>query len=312
MTVPSGYYNQFINAGNIQNSGIEATLNLTPVEGEFTWDIAFNFSQNNSLVKELSEGLTEYTIRGRATMTTVKVVVGSEFGDVYTKAFVRSDGALNPANKGKVVVAIWTDMWGNPQGKPVVTDGQTVKMGNYNPDWLGGIRNTFTYKGFDLNFMIDMRIGGDIFSYTEANLAADGYSDYTLNGRDGFVVDGVVQYKDADGVVISEVENTAPISAEAYWQYLGGRNNGTGEAFKYDASNIRMREAALGYTKNFASSSVLRSLRVSLVGRNLFFISNKAKILDPNMAAGTTNIQGTVGFELPGTRSVGMNLKVTF
>jgi TonB-linked SusC/RagA family outer membrane protein len=304
MPVPSGYYDQFINAGNIQNSGIEATLNLRPVDGKFTWDIAFNFAQNNSLVKELSEGLTEYTIRGRATLTTVKVVVGSEFGDVFTKGYLRSDGALNPENKGRVLV--------DNQGKPLLSGGQTVFMGNYNPDWIGGIRNSFTYKGFDMNFMIDIRMGGDIFSFTEANLASDGWSDYTLEGRDGFVVDGVFQTLDADGEVISEVENTTPVRAEVYWAHLGGRNNGTGEAFKYDASNIRLREAALGYTKNFASSSPLRSLRVSLVGRNLFFISNKAEILDPNLAVGNTNVQGTEGFGLPGTRSFGMNLRFTF
>ena len=167
------------------------------------------------------------------------------------------------------------------------------------------------YKNFDLNIMIDMRQGGDIFSYTEANLASDGFSDYTLEGRDGFVVDGVYQTYDDDGNVLTEVENTTSITAEQYWQHLGGRNNPTGEPFKYDASNIRLREAALGYTRNI-NSSVVRGLRISLVGRNLFFIQNKAEILDPNQGVGTTNIQGTEGFGLPSTRSFGVNVRVTF
>ena len=116
-------------------------------------------------------------------------------------------------------------------GLPMVTDGQTEYGGTYNPDWLGGLTNTFTYKNFDLNFAIDFRQGGVIYSFTEANLASDGFSDYTLEGRDGFVVDGVVQTKDADGNVISETENTTPTTSEAYWQSLGGRNTPTGEPF---------------------------------------------------------------------------------
>jgi TonB-linked SusC/RagA family outer membrane protein len=288
LPVASGYSNQFINAGNIQNTGIEATLNLKPVEGEFTWDIAVNFSTNKSLVKKLSEGLTEYTIRGRSWMTTVKVVEGHEFGDIYTRGFVRND-------VGRVLI--------DANGQPLLTGGQTVAMGNYNPNWIGGINNSFSYKGFDLSFMIDIREGGDVFSFTQANLASDGFADYTLKGRDGMVVDGVME---SDGS-----ENDISVTAEEYWQRLGGRNTPVGECFKYDGSNIRVREAVLGYTKAI-KNSFINNLRVSLIGRNLFFISNKAKIMDPNLMVGNTNIQGTEGFGLPGTRTLGMNLKLTF
>jgi TonB-linked SusC/RagA family outer membrane protein len=288
LPVASGYSNQFINAGNIQNTGVEATLNLRPVEGEFTWDIAVNFSTNKSLVKKLSEGLTEYTIRGRSWMTTVKVVEGHEFGDIYTRGFVRNDD-------GRVLI--------DANGQPLLTGGQTVAMGNYNPNWIGGINNSFSYKGFDLSFMIDIREGGDVFSFTQANLASDGFADYTLKGRDGMVVDGVME---SDGS-----ENDISVTAEEYWQRLGGRNTPVGECFKYDGSNIRVREAVLGYTKTI-KNSFINNLRVSLVGRNLFFIMNKAKIMDPNLMVGNTNIQGTEGFGLPGTRTLGMNLKLTF
>jgi hypothetical protein len=154
-------------------------------------------------------------------------------------------------------------------------------------------------------------MGGDVFSFTEANLASDGFSDYTLKGRDGMAVDGVIQTVDGNGNIISERENDIVINSEEYWQWLGGRNNPVGEAFKYDASNIRMREAVLGYTKSF-SSRILRNINVSLVGRNLFFIMNKAKRLDPNLMVGNSNYQGVESFGLPGTRTIGMSLKVTF
>lgn len=289
LPVASGYSSKFINAGNIQNTGVEATLNLKPVVGgDFTWDIGINFSRNKSLVKQLSEGLTEYTIRGRAWMTTVKVVEGHEFGDIYTRGFVRNDA-------GKILI--------DSNGQPLLTNGQTVFMGNYNPDWLGGISNSFTYKGFDLSFMVDIRQGGDVFSFTEANLASDGFSDYTVNGRDGMIVDGVME---SDGS-----QNNITVTAEEYWQRLGGRNTPVGECFKYSGSNVRVREAVLGYSKSI-KNSFINNLRIAVTGRNLFFITNKAKIMDPNLMVGNTNIQGTEGFGLPGTRTLGMDLKITF
>jgi len=154
-------------------------------------------------------------------------------------------------------------------------------------------------------------MGGNVFSNTEAIQASDGFADYTLEGRDGMVVDGVIQTLDWEGNVISETENTISITAETYWQSVGGRNSSVGEAFKYDASNIRVREAILGYTKSL-NSCIIRNINVSLVARNLFFIMNRAKILDPNLMPGNSNYQGVESFGLPGTRSIGMSLKAAF
>ena len=256
-----------------------------------------NFAHNESLVKTLSEGLTAYTIRGRSWMTTVKVVEGRPFGDIYTRGFLRN------AN-GDVLVNGTT-------GLPLLTSGQTVLMGNYNPKLIAGMRNSFTFKEFDFSFLIDARVGGDVFSFTEANLASDGFSDYTLNGREGFIVPGVVQTFDADGNVISEAPNTQSVTSEAYWQILGGRNTPVGEVFKYDGTNIRVREIILGYTKPIPNFFI-RNVRLSIYSQNVFFIMNKAKRLDPNLMVGNTNVQGTEGFGLPGTRSIGLNLRLTF
>ncbi len=183
MSIPlpqaSGYTSKFINAGNIQNDGIEIVLSGTPVtNSNFSWDIMFNFAKNNSEVIELTDELTEYTTRGRSWMTTIKVVEGQPFGQIHTKAFERNAD-------GRILI--------NDLGLPVTTPGQTVPMGNYNPDWFGGLTNNFTFKGVTLGVVIDTRQGGDIFSFTEANLASDGLSDYTLEGREGFVVDGVLE-----------------------------------------------------------------------------------------------------------------------
>ena len=296
--VASGYNSKFVNAGNIQNSGVEITLNATPLKvNNFTWDLSVNFARPKSLVVKLAEGQDRYYLTGRQWMTTTVVQVGHQYGEILTKKFLRNSA-------GRILVNGTT-------GLPLVSDGQTEYGGTYNPDWLGGITSTFTWKEFDLNFCIDFRQGGKIYSFTEANLASDGFSDYTLQGRDGFIVNGVVQTKDADGNVTSEVENTISVTAEAYWQSLGGRNTPTGEPFAYDASNARLRSAVLGYTYRFKSGPV-QNIRIAAEGRNLFFLYNKAKRVDPNLASGNTNVQGVEGFGLPSTRSFGLNLRVTF
>jgi hypothetical protein len=292
LPVASGYSDKFTNAGNIQNTGIEAIMNLKPLVGEVKWDMTLNFATNKSLVLELSEGLTEYTMRKYIgipeVMTTIKAVKGHEYADIFTRGLLRNEA-------GRVLI--------NADGQPMQTASKSIFMGNYNPDWTGGIRNSFSYKGFNLSFVMDFRMGGDVISYTEAFLASDGFADYTLKGRDGMVVNGVMA---SDGS-----ENTIKVPAEEYWQRLGGRTNPVGELFKYDATNIRLREAILSYTKSI-NSSLFKTISVSVVGCNLFFLMNKARILDPNLMVGTSNYQGVESLGLPGTRTIGMNLKIGF
>jgi len=292
LPIASGYSSKFINAGNMQNQGMEITLNATPVRiRDFSWDISFNYARNKSELIELLDDLSEYTIRGGSMMSTIKVVVGEPYGQIYTRGFIRND-------QDRILI--------NNLGLPIMSPGQTMPMGNYNPDWFGGFSNTFHYKGINLNILFDIRMGGDIFSFTEASLAGGGYSDYTLEGRDGMVVDGVME---SDGS-----ENVIETTAEAYWKSLSqSRRWGYfGEAFKYDASFIRVRELVMGYTINFNHNPSLQSLRVALVGRNLGFLYNAAEVIDPNLSMGTTNAQGVEGFLLPTTRSFGVNLKFTF
>lgn len=286
---PSGYSSKFINAGNVQNKGVEITLNATPViAGDFRWDLSFNYAHNESMVIELTDELDEYTIRDRSWMTTIKVVEGEPYGQIYTRGFMRDDA-------GRILI--------NDLGLPVTSPGQTLPMGNYNPDWTGGLSNSLSYKGINLSVLLDIRMGGDVFSFTEANLTFDGYSAATLDGRDGFIVNGV---SESDGS-----ENTIETTAEAYWHSLGGRNTPIGEPYRYDASFIRFREILLGYTFNI-NSSVFQSIDLSLYGRNLGFLYNASEIIDPNMSVGTGNVQGLEGFAVPSSRSYGINARFRF
>jgi hypothetical protein len=184
-------------------------------------------------------------------------------------------------------------------------------MGNANPDWIGGFSNTFNYKGIQLSILLDIRMGGDIFSFTETNLATDGLTTRTLEGRDGFVVDGVNEVLDGEGNVIGYEENTTSITAEEYWIPLGGRNTPVGELFRYDASFVRVREVLLGYTWNF-NTTVFQSIGLSLYGRNLGFLHNASGVVDPNMSVGTGNVQGLEGFGVPSSRTYGINARFRF
>ena len=288
----SGYASKFINAGNVKNTGIEITLNVVPVRtNDFTWSFYVNYAKNNNKVISISSNSPEYPIGSDGFMNQVKVVEGKPFGEMYSRGFERDDA-------GNIVVG--------DNGVPLITAGQTVYIGNSRPKWIGGMGNQFTYKSFSLSFLISARMGGRISSFTNANIEGDGMSAKTLAGRDGFIVDGVK----ADGS-----KNTTSITAEQYWSKVGGRNTPAGEAFTYDASNIRLRELVLSYSipQSTISKTPVKGATISFTGRNLFFFRNSAKGFDPELVVSTAS--GLIGIEsfcLPFTSSYGLNLNLNF
>jgi hypothetical protein len=198
---------------------------------------------------------------------------------------------------------------------PEFTSGFDIKAGNFNPSWLGGIQNKLSYKDFTLSFLIDARIGGKVISYTQSKLAGVGASDITLNGRtDGFVVNGVVATRDANGEITSTTPNTTSIKAETYWTQVASRDPRSAEDFVFSATNIRMRELVLGYSvpKKILGDGPITGVNFSIVGRNLFFIVNKAKYFDPEQGVGVGNLQGIESFNIPTTRDIGFNVRVNF
>jgi TonB-linked SusC/RagA family outer membrane protein len=289
MPDPSGYKERFINAGNMQNQGVEIIVNVTPVRiGDFSWDIMANYAKNVSLCIELTDDLDQYVTRGRSWLTTHRIVEGEPFDQIYTKGFERNE-------TGRVMI--------NDMGLPLTSPGKLMPMGHSNPDWTGGLSNRFNYQGFNLSVLIDTKMGGDVFSYTEALLTYEGYSEATLEGRDGFVVDGVLE---SDGS-----ENRIETTAEAYWQWVGGRNWGVGELYRYDASYVRVREVLLGYSFRL-NSTVIQGIDLALYGRNLGFLYNASGVIDPGMAVGIGNSQGIEAFSLPTSRTFGFNARFKF
>ncbi len=295
----SGVATRFINGADIQNKGLELILTANPVRtADFNWNITVNFTKNDSEVLKLAEGLETLSFGGDF-FRRFELNVGDPWGNVYSRGFARND-------QGQVLVAA--------DGTPEITSGQDVLIGNFNPDWLGGINNNFSYRNFSFGFLIDIRQGGTVGSFTNAILASDGALTKTLQGRDGSLVFGENIFSGLDVVQADGSPNNLQVAAEQFWAKVGGRNSPVGEAFVEDASNIRMREVTLGYalSQDILSRTPFKHAKISLVGRNLFFISNKASI-DPEVITNTaTSADGFESFAPPATRSLGLNLKIGF
>ena len=290
----SGVTSKFINGGDIQNEGIEAVLSMGLLTNtDFKWDVTFNYATNRSEVIRLAEGLDALSYGGDF-MRRYQLDVGLPWGSIYSRGFERDA-------QGRVLM--------NENGTPVITSGQSVNIGNFNPDWLGGILNSFSYKNFNFRFLIDIRQGGEVVSFTKTLLASDGLLAETAIGRQGGIRFGTDVYTNE-----TPASSPTAVDPETFWTSIGGRNSPAGEAFVEDASNIRLREMSLSY--GFGQSSLqntpFENIKLSLVGRNLFFLSNNASI-DPEAIHGTaTANDGYEAFSLPTTRSIGLNLKLGF
>jgi len=300
LPVGSGASNFFTNGGDVENKGIEFVLTGTPVEtADLRWDITFNFTRNRSEVVELNDERPSLTV-AQDFLREFRIVQGEPFGQVYSRGFQRDA-------QGRVIV--------NADGLPAISDGLSVPVANFNPDWLGGIQNYVEYKNLSLSFLIDIRNGGSTASLTNAIIFADGHTEETLQGREGGLVFGDNFFSGETAVLDDGSPNNIAIDAETFWRAMGGRNAPVGEVFALDATNIRLREAVLGYSlpSNVIGGTPFRTVKISLVGRNLFFITNKAENLDPEVAIGTDKaVEGFDSFGPPTTRSFGFNLQLGF
>lgn len=303
LPVGTGYSSQYINAGNIENHGLELVVNGTPVQTRnFSWDVALNASLNRNKIKSISPDLSIVYIggSGNARSATPVVQVGGSYGDLLAFKW-----ATDP--KGQYLV--------NANGKPVSTAAQEY-IGNFSPKENLGFTNTFNYKGFTLRVLLDGRIGGTLVSGTEMNLAFSGITAGTEKYREGGWNLG--------GIDTSGNGGSASITAQDFWQTASGKRYGIGQFFAYNATSFRVREASLGYNIPVPKDIFIKSVSLSVVARNLFWIYRGKSILDipglgkrtmpfdPDMSLGNGNYQGVEYGTLPSTRSVGVNLRLSF
>ena len=288
--VPSatGFKKKMINAGNIENKGVEIAVNATPVitDSGFQWDTQLNWSKNNNKVVSLTEDTKEQILSDKS-VTFLKIVAheGGAYGDIYGYAYQRDD-------KGNVIIG--------EDGVPLRTSDMEL-LGNNQPKWMMGWSNTLSYRNFVLSFMFDMRYGGDVYMGSIRAGASSGNLEMTLDGRDGMVV---------PGVLVDGSPNTKSITSQAYWN---GVSNNT-EAYMYDATNIRLRELNLGYNfpRTMLAKTPFTAARLSFVARNLFMIYSKTKGFDPEAAYTSGNAQGIEYGSMPTMRSLGFNINLAF
>lgn len=317
LSITSGYDSRVINAGSIKNWGMEAILNINGIKTtKFTWNTDINFSTNRSKVIELRDGLKNYVMATRR--VSIEARVGERMGDLYGIGFARvqnTDAAAPYYDaKGEFVGQMVFDA----NGRPVRTTNR-IKLGNYNPDWLMGISNRFTYKGFNLSFLFDIRSGGDLYSETQTVGREGGIIIETLEGR----ASGYDLTQNGNGVIGAGVvavtgggfaPNTKKVSArEWHTAYTGGR--GIAEGVMYDASFVKLRELQLGFSlpTKLLSKLPFSAVNISLVGRNLWLKDNVPHVDPETMSySGGTALPGIENMAIPSTRSYGINLSLKF
>ncbi|UOE49946.1 SusC/RagA family TonB-linked outer membrane protein [Mucilaginibacter sp. SMC90] len=300
----SGYSARKINAGDIQNKGLELMVDGKIVAGQgFNWNTSVNFSINRNTVKYLTQDVTQYALGGFDDLSVV-AQSGQLYGEIIGSRLLRVKDASSPYN-GQLLL----DANGLPQVDPVKS-----KLGNQQASSLLGVTNTFSYKNFDLSFLVDARFGGQVFSGTLAHMEATGTSNKTVvNGeRPDMLVDGVV----LNPTTNQYEKNTVKTSAQNYWAVVAGHGNmGVSEANLYDASNIRIRNVQLNYnlSQKFAHSIGMQRARVGVSANNVWLISSHMNGMDPESSYATgTNATGFENGSFPTTRTILFNLTVGF
>ena len=315
----TGYNTTLVNAGEINNKGVEVQLRGSVLKSSngFNWDVTVNWARDVSEIVELytdpvtGQSLESYNI-GNQWSTFVQARPGERWGVIY------GTGMLRRESDNAVIVAA--------TGRPMTK--ANIKLGDVTPDWIGGIRNEFSYKNLSAGFLIDIRQGGDIFSVSQMFGAYGGVLEFTAweDYRENGVILGKNYLKDTKFVKVvgtaaaniqnSEfAENDIPTAAQTFFQSFYSNR----ELAIYDGSFGKLREAHITYTMPkslFGTDSFVKGGTVALVGNNLAILwRHKSNIsgLDPENSVGSGN--GGVGLETtsyPPSRSFGLKLNLTF
>ena len=292
----TGFTAAAVNAGELSNKGIEVQLTGTPIKANtadgFSWDVTANYAHNRNRLESLYGDSKTYLIGSKFFNVSVEARVGEPYGDLVGRDFRRD------AN-GNLILSS-----SKSAGPYPLAATSTSVLGNIQPRWTGGLINTFRYKGFDLTGQLDARIGGQLFSATNAWGTYAGILSNTLPGReDSITVTGVIN--GGDGSVV-----TTKVSAESYYHALG--YNGGDRSSIVSASYLKLRELRLGWAVPEALLKNLSGYRmnVALIGRNLWMHADAPNI-DPETAFSAGNQQGLEMGQLPSTRSLGFQISVT-
>lgn len=296
ISAATGFATKLINAGEIKNHGIELLLTATPVKSKnFDWDITVNFSRNRSEVVSLAPGIPNLTLLSSgAGPVSIEARPGQPYGNIVGYAFKKTPDGSN-----------WLSSTGTYQ-----RDDTMSVLGNIQPDFLAGITNTFSYKGFTLSALVDIRKGGQIFSNSKELEMYSGTGKFTEKG-DNLIADGEIQ--DGSGHFS---KSTLVVDRMDYYTAMGWGN--ISQAYVIPADFVSLRQVTFGYKiGNLLTKTVLRNSTLSIVGRNLLYLYRDPQFkemgISPEAAfSATTTAQGFESPGVPSTRSMGLNLSIVF
>jgi outer membrane receptor protein involved in Fe transport len=300
VSTSTGYTSKYINAGNVENKGLELSVFGSPVSTrDFSWNMNVNFTRNRNKVVDLYDNSQNLLIASFQGGVTLNATIGRPYGELQSNTFQFLNGKRLVNSSGLY---------------PTSTTTNNI-IGNVNPDWIGGVMNSFRYRNFTLSFLVDVRKGGNVFSL-------DMY--YGQNG--GFLPESVglndlgndkrLPVAQGGGVILPGVtaddkENIKRVTIVSSTSTVFPQSE-----YAYDATFVKLREANITYTLPSKLLSgvkkYIKGVDISLIGRNLWLIHKNLPYADPeeNLSAG--NVQGYQSGAYPTSRNIGANLKVKF
>ena len=295
---------RYINAATVENRGIEVQLNVTPFKTkDFAWDIFVNWSKNKNEVTKLAPGIENLRLNSFQGGVTLNASLGEPYGVLKGTDFTYLNGERIVGANGRYVI--------NATANNVI--------GDVNPDWLGGIRNKFTYKNISFGFLIDMKKGGDIFSLDQSYGLATGLYDVTAGNNElGNPIRNTIANGGGvilPGVTAAGAPNTVRTPSPNQYGNVSGYRRAPNKAFVYDASFIKLREVNITYSlpTTLVSRMNLQEMKFSIVGSNLWIIDKNLPYADPEsgLSASASSAGYSIG-SLPTTRNVGVNVTFKF
>ncbi|TDE29216.1 SusC/RagA family TonB-linked outer membrane protein [Flavobacterium ranwuense] len=317
LSTATGYNSAVLNAGTIENKGLEVQFNATPFKtSSFKWDLNLNWSQNKSLVVSLLNGIENLQLAALQGGVSINATPGQPYGTIRGSDFIYAANGQPIVNQTGSASRIGTYQR---------TTASNVVIGDINPDWKAGLNNSFTYKNVNLSFLIDMQKGGDVFSLDTWYGYATGMYDFSAANNDlgnpvrnpivgtpgnygansgGFILDGVAP----DGT-----QNAVRANGSVYttaWGYARAPN----KLHVYDAGYVKLREASLTYSFDAKMLKQLpfTSASFSVIGRNLWIIDKSTPYADPEAGLSSGNVQGYQSGAYPSIREIGASLKLQF
>ena len=292
----SGSSKLTIQSGNVRNRGFEVALGYSNTWGKFSWDSNYTLSANKNKILSLADDVVnpetgehfsvdQLDMGGLADARFI-LREGGTLGDFYSRIDLKRDsnGAVYINEKGEIASESITDV------------NSYIKLGSVLPDANMAWRNDFRWRNFNFGFMVSARLGGVVFSRTQAMLDYYGVSEVSAVARD------------AGGVMI----NSGDLVDANKWYTAIGSGNSVPQYYTYSATNVRLQEASIGYTIPKKKLGDICEITLSLVGRNLWMIYNKAPYDPETVATVNSYYQGIDYFMSPSTRNIGFNLRLKF